>query len=171
MTWRETLVDEVLTLLAPMKPTATVARMPDKPNKKNFRHPKCAVWVGYHSSRAKEPEVTAGNVQDSAVRFDVSVLTRSLHGAKGSLNYIDVVEELLVGKRISQGGALYWVSDSYVAHDNGVWRYDIVVGMKLVRVPASPNIASDPTTGPALKYALLENEQSGDTSVGTNPDE
>lgn len=170
MTWREALVDEFIALLAPLKQVANVDRCPDDLAKARFVHPKANVWVGYHSSRDELPGVTAGNVQDSEIRFDVGVLTRSLHGPHGATNFIDMVEERVVGKRLSRGGFLYWVTDSFGAHKNGVWRHDIVIGLRLVKVPPAAELASDQTIGPALRYALLEDEQSGDTSVGTDPD-
>lgn len=166
---REQLTDQLQALLAPLHgPTCGVKRTPDKLNLQQFKHARAEVWVGYHSKRSQLPQSNAGT-QETELRFDCAVLTRSLYGPQGSLNLIDTLEELLVGRRLALGGPIYWVSDSYRDHQNGVWRYDVVVGLRLPSVPQF-YVASDTTLGPALKYALLENDQDGDTSVGNDPD-
>jgi hypothetical protein len=172
LTWREQLVGEVITLLNPLgaNALAKVERMPEAPSFALFAHPKAAVWVGYHGGRQDKAIDISGSAQNRTVRFDLALLTRKLSGPIGALNLMDLVEELCVGKRLSRGGPLYWADDEYASTANGVWHYDVQLSMNLVSVPSATLSPSDPTLGPALKYALLENEVSGDTSVGTDPE-
>jgi hypothetical protein len=168
---REKLVNEVVALLAPLKPVAQVEHCPDRPSKDNFRHGKSAIFVGYYSSRADEPH--SHGAQDAVLQFDIALLLRNVHGPQGAASMIDAIQEILVGKRLSLGGRLYWASDRFGAYKDGIWRYDIVVACKvplLAKDPPADRNAEPPELGPALKYALTQHDSGHSTEVGTNPD-
>lgn len=167
--WRDVLVGEILVLLAPLKTVVDVQEWPDK-TPKRISHPKGAIWVGYQSTRNDTPGFDG--TQDGEVQFNIAVFTRNLRNSKGINNLLDAVEELLCGKRLSRGRPLYWKGDQFGASDDGIWRYDVVVAMKMLRVnAAAPEVPTDPIIyGPAVKYALIENTPGGNTEVGEDPD-
>lgn len=172
-TIRNTLVAQVVALLQPIDDAelAQVELMPDHPSLMRFRHGKAAIFVGYHSTRYTKPSSSGGSLQDSVVTFDIAILARKLNGPDGTVNYVDMVLEKIHGQRLAAGGSpIYLVSDEYVDQKNGVWRYDMTAAITLPQI--APD-ASDPTNtehAPAFKWALLENETDGDTSVGEDPD-
>lgn len=163
MTFRQTLVGEVMGLLAPLAPQVVVEHWPDNPNWGRLAG-KAAVWVGYMGARSGRPEDQAGT-QTQTIRFDLAVLTRSLQGPMGAVNLLTAIEEAAVGKRIDHGGRIWWESDQFGGHRPGVWRYDVVLAVNVVRVAKDPSV--DPTEpqimGPALTYLKTENDPGGDT--------
>jgi len=171
MSWREEMVASLIALLAPITEAnrAAVERMPDKPSYELFKHPAAAVWVGYHGiPKASQPN--PGGVQDGVAHFDLTLLTRKLNGPKGSLELVDMIEQCVLAKRLDRGSPIFWVSDGFGGTENGIWRYDVVLGVQLPIVPVSePDPGPFGGPAPPLKFALLEDEVSGDTSVGTDP--
>lgn len=137
---------------------------PDKPGRAQFTHPVACVWVGYGGSRFDDPSAVDVPVQDRVARFELCLLVRALNGPKGAGAHLDAIRALTHGWLMAGAGVPFrYVSEAFVDHDNGVWRYDVAIETKLVAVPAE-----DASTDPRVTRIQLESEF--DTSVLNAPE-
>jgi hypothetical protein len=133
-------------------------------SKRGLAHSRAEIWVGYLGSRWDKP--VGGGAQDRLMLFDVGILVRQLNGAAGISAYLESARDLLQGWTLPQGGApLYVVDDKFVAHDNGIWRYNLTVATKFPCVPLE--VADEDL--PPFVYARLESSLGELSEVGTPP--
>lgn len=133
-------------------------------SKRGLAHPRAEIWAGYLGSRWDKP--VGGGAQERLMLFDIGILVRQLNGAAGISAYLESARELLQGWTLPQGGApLYVVDDKFVAHDNGIWRYNLTVAAKVPCVP----LGVDDEDLPPFVYGRLESALTGVSEVGEEP--
>lgn len=117
-------------------PNIDVRPMPDHPRAQEFMHPKAALWVGYNGSRFDAPEAVDYPMQRRIVEFDCALLVRGLSGPGGANDYLDAIRERVHGYALPGTSRLRYMSEKFVDHQNGVWRYDLVLECHLMAIPA-----------------------------------
>lgn len=135
----ETVLESVVGLLeAKFGAAADVRRWPDK-TEMRIAHPKCAIWVGYGSSKYSEPFELSMMAQDRMMTIAMAVIVRNLHGPHGAGNYLDGIRVALHGRTLPVGGTpLQMLTEDFGRTSNGLWQYNTGVRFTVPAIAVTP---------------------------------
>lgn len=135
------MVSAIVARLAAVLPSLKAEAFPDDPANYRLYHPTGAALVIYGGSRYGEPDSLGAIVQERLAEFDVTLLLRNLRGPTGANTHVDAIRLALTGFKVAGGGSkLRPVRDRFVAHDNGVWRFEITF---VAAIPAIEQLEED----------------------------
>jgi hypothetical protein len=127
-----------------------VDHFPDDVERYNFKPSRHELLVAYERSDWEAPQSHDPVSQRRQIEFSVTVLARSMRGARGVVDTLDRVRQALVGWRAPTGGGpIYAYREEFVNEDNGVWRYVVLFRLNITDVGAHHTTR----TGPALTGA------------------
>lgn len=144
----------------PVLAPATVSPFPDDPERYQMRAPDAEILVAFGGANYGSPVSTDLIAQQRTAEFDITLLTRSLSDRSGAYGYVEAVRLALTGFRLAGGGsALRPLRETFLSHDSGVWRYQLVYA---ATVPAIEIREADPAV---LLRRITLADGAGDTVV------
>lgn len=134
-----------------------VETFPDAPERYAFAAKTETLLVAYERSAYQPPNSMRPMSQQRDAEFGVTLLVRSLRGAKGAQLTIDNVRRYLFGWRPTKAneddvqvpiglGPLIPLRDELVGEDNGVWRFVVVFSGRAFVVEDAEALTGPPLT-------------------------
>lgn len=147
MATRAELEEALRTRLAACLPGVPVSAFPDSPKAYRMRHPKAEVLVVFRGGDFELPKPSSGlMVQERTVRFELSLLVRSLGGHQGAYALLEDLQVALMGARIHPEARPLWIErDSFLDVTEGQWTWAMFVATKVLARPA-PDAPPSPIT-------------------------
>lgn len=121
-------------------PDLEVDVFPDDPSKYRLRHRKGAALVAFEGSRYGRSEDLGDLVQDREIRWQISVIARSLRDDGDAVRLVERVGRALQGWRAPHCRPTQLLSEQFVGQAEGEWTYAVRVATPTTAV-ANP----DPT--------------------------
>lgn len=119
----------VAALKAGVPGSAKVDAYPANPDSYDFAGLEAAVLVHYQGSRYSGREGPANANQARRLNFNIILLTRKLRTHSGAYTTLEDIRLALQGAVFEGAGPAEIVSDSLTSENQGLWRWDIVIGL------------------------------------------
>ena len=125
----KTTIDSIAARLAPM--AALGLKVLNTPNAERLPQAKAQCLVFYAGKSLDPPEgARAPMMQRETLRIAINLEMADLRSHEGAYEYLEEIGDRLKGfAPEGEAGALYQVSEDYVALDDGVWLYSLIFAL------------------------------------------
>lgn len=132
-------IASILTSNLELASKADIYPLPEKNSEYKTPTAKGLILVAFMGEKPEGNQSIGQISQHTAIQFMVSVQSYLLRGDRGVYNLTELVKNTLIGRHLTNVGALFLGEHKFSDYQNEIWEHAISFGCKSLRVQNTPS--------------------------------